>query len=117
MLSDNSAIIGFGKLRQNKIAFVSSELNKCLLCKERKTCNIRFKYNNVFVFMEPRSHFKIQELPKDFELDGKNYLLLCLILHFNRNKHFVSVFSIGGENYLVDYLKSAESIKLDFKKH
>ena len=49
--------------------------------------------------MEPRSHFKIQELPKDFELDGKNYLLLCSILHFNRNKHFVSVFSIEGKFY------------------
>jgi hypothetical protein len=49
--------------------------------------------------MESRSHFIIQELPKDFELDGKNYLLLCSILHFNRNKHFVSVFSIEGKFY------------------
>ena len=113
IISDNSAIIGFGKLRQKNIAIVSSEISKCSLCSSRVTCDINFKYNTLFVFMEPRSHFKINELPEHFLIDGKKYILLCAIVHLKKQKHFVGIFTIGSRKYLVDDLTPTEFKCLD----
>ena len=67
--------------------------------------------------MEPQSHFKIHEIPNQFMIDGKKYLLLCSILYLKRKKHFVAVFNLGGQNFLVDDLKPSVSIRIDSKDH
>jgi hypothetical protein len=117
ILSENSGRIGHAKLKHKNVAIVSSYFANCSLCKSRVTCDIRFKYNTLFVFMEPQSHFKIHEIPNQFMIDGKKYLVWCSILHLKRKKHFVAVFNLGGQNFVVDNLNPSVSIRIDSKNH
>jgi hypothetical protein len=58
-------------------------------------------------------HFKINELPEHFLIDGKKYILLCAIVHLKKQKHFVGIFTIGSRKYLVDDLTPTEFKCLD----
>ena len=58
----------------------------------------------IFFFIETSSHFNIHELPKTLQIQNKNYKLLCAILHLRRQQHFVSIFEIGNNKYIVDDL-------------
>ena len=113
ILSDHSDIIAFAKLKSKNISIVSSGFNVCNGCKERISCEIKFKQNTLFVFMETRSHFKINQVPENFNIDNKYCHILCSILHIKQKKHFVSVFYLGGQKYLVDDLQPNQSILLD----
>jgi hypothetical protein len=64
ILSDTSSIIEFGRLKDKTTAIISSEFSNCLICKARIKCEINFKHNTLFVFMEPRSHFKLNDKRK-----------------------------------------------------
>jgi hypothetical protein len=64
ILTENSTIVEFGRLKDKKIAIISSEFPNCISCKTSVTCNINFKHKSMFVFMEPRSHFKLNQLPE-----------------------------------------------------
>ena len=112
LISENSNIIQFARLRNDEIKIVSDLSNKCSICKNRIFCEVVFKNNAFFVFMEAFSHFKIDEVPKFFEIQKKNFKLLCMILHFEQEHHFVSVFDLDDCLYLVDDL-STEAILLD----
>jgi hypothetical protein len=65
--------------------------------------------------MEPRSHFKLNELQVTFQIQGKNFSLFCCILHLWRKKHFVSVFYLSGQKFLIDDLNPSQPILLDQK--
>jgi hypothetical protein len=65
--------------------------------------------------MEPRSHFKLNDIRGNFEIQNKRYNPLCCILHLWRKKHFVSVFFLGGLKWLVDDLNPTQAILLDEK--
>ncbi len=67
----------------------------------------------MFVFMEPWSHFKLNQLPEEFIIENKGNNLLCCILHLWRKKHFVSVFFLGGQKWIEDDLNPSQSILLD----
>ena len=81
---------------------MTDSLHKCSRCKMRTTCYVRFKNSPILIFLETMSHFKYKELPKTFEFDNKNYQLLCVIFHRPDIEHFVSVFEIENNQYLVD---------------
>ena len=102
IISEKSDLIHIGKIKKNEIGLVTDMSNKCSNCKTRVTCNIIFENNPIFLFIEPRSHFKINELPKTLNCDNKNFKLLCSILYRENIKHFVSIFEIDNQKYLVD---------------
>jgi hypothetical protein len=84
IISDHSDIIAFGKLKKKNIGIVSSGFNVCIGCQERITCEIQFKHK-----------------------------ILCSVLYFEQKKHFVSVFHLGGQKYLVDDLQPNQAILLN----
>jgi hypothetical protein len=51
ILSEKSSIVEFGRLKDKTIAVVSSDFSFCTICKAKITCNIRFKYKSLFVFI------------------------------------------------------------------
>ena len=102
IISENSYILYFGKIRNIGVDIVTDSLHKCSRCKMRTTCYVRFKNSPILIFLETMSHFKYKELPKTFEFDNKNYQLLCVIFHRPDIEHFVSVFEIENNQYLVD---------------
>ena len=107
IVSDNSDVLLLGRLQKKKeIRFMTTEntINKCSLCKVRVTCNIKFKKNPIFCFVETSSFFNIKDLPKTLHIDQKTFKLLCVILHLKSQKHFISVFELGNAQYLVDDL-------------
>jgi hypothetical protein len=113
IISDKADILAFAKLKNNKIEIVAPDFSVCNRCQERITCQIKFKKTPLFVFMETRTHFKLNQLPERFDLDNKYYQILCSILYIKQKKHFVSVFFLGGHKYLVDDLKPNQSILLE----
>jgi hypothetical protein len=113
ILSDNSSIVEFGRLKDGRIALLTSEYANCSNCNARVTCDIKFKYDNLFIFMEPRSHFKINQLQDVFVIDNKNFKLLCSVLHLWRKKHFVTVYYFKGYKVLVDDLNPSQLTLLD----
>ena len=102
IISEQSDILHFGKIKNKGVEIVTDMLYKCVRCNFRVTCYVRFRNNPIFLFIETNSHFKIHELPKIFEIENKRYKLLCVILHREEIKHFVSVFEIENNLYLVD---------------
>ena len=106
ILSESSSIVGFGGLKDWIIAIVTFEFANCTYCRARVTCDIRFKYETLFIFMELRSHFKINQLQEIFIINNKRYKLLCSILHLWRKRQFVVVFNLSGIKILVDDFKN-----------
>ena len=104
LISEKSDLLQFGKT-DNGVKVVTETTNQCLMCLNRVTCDIRFRNNPLFVFIETNSHLTINELPKVCELDSKSFKLLCAIFYIENIKHFVSVFEIDNNNYLVDDMK------------
>ena len=113
IISDHSNIIAFAKLKKQNIDIVSSGFNVCNGCHERITCEIQFKHKTLFVFMETRTHFKIHQVPEQFYIHNRYFKILCSILYIQQKKHFVSVFHLGGQKYLVDDLQPNQSILLN----
>jgi hypothetical protein len=103
-ISQNSNIIQLAKLRNNEVKIISNLANKCSACNNRVVCDLIFNDVPVFVFMEAFSHFKIDEIPRIYEIQKKNYKLLSMILHLKAENHFVSVFDIADKKYVVDDL-------------
>jgi hypothetical protein len=85
-------------LKKKNIGIVSSGFNVCIGCQERITCEIQFKHKTLFVFIETRNHFKINQVPEQFYIDDRYFKILCSILYIEQKKHFVSVFHLGGKN-------------------
>jgi hypothetical protein len=69
----------------------------------------KFKYNSIG---------KIDEIPRIYEIQKKNYKLLSMILHFKAENHFVSVFDIADKKYVVDdLLDEAILLNKSSRKH
>ena len=58
----------------------------------------------MFFFIETSSHFKFNDLPKILVIQNQTFKLLCVVIHLRRSKHFVSIFEIGNQIFLVDDL-------------
>ena len=112
IISENSGIINFAKLKNNQIGIVTDLSYKCSKCRNRVTCSINFKYLPSFLFMTPTTFFKIHEVPQSFQIQLKTYNLLCTILFLSSKRHFVSIFEYKNEQYLVDDLKPKMFTKL-----
>ncbi len=83
-----------------------------IVAKKGLLVKLNFK-TPLFVFMETRTHFKLNQLPERFDLDNKYHQILCSILYIKQKKHFVSVFFLCGHKYLVDDLKPNQSKLLE----
>ena len=112
IIAENSGIINFGRLKNTGIGIVTDLTFKCSSCRSRVTCEVHFINNPNFIFMETTSHFKINEVPKQFRIQHKTYNFLCAILHFRQRRHFVSIFEIENKNYLIDDLSPNSAIEL-----
>ena len=118
LISENSAIISFARLKNKTIGIVSYSSN-CSICGSKITCDIQFKYDTLFVFLETRTFFKIHNIPDILNMNNKTFKRLCSILHFQAKKHFVAVYYFGEKMFLVDDLSANEALMLDInnKKH
>ena len=83
VISDDAKVLHFGKSKNNGIGIVNDLFNKCSQCKVSVTCEVRFKNNPTFLFIETTSHLKINELPKTTNIHGRTYKLLNAILYIN----------------------------------
>ena len=105
IVEENLDILHFGRLKNNEIGIVTSIKNKCAICKQRVMCDVFFKNEPIFIFIETSSLLKITEIPKIIDFDAKTFKLLCVIFHFPETQHFVSVYEINNHFFLVDDLK------------
>ena len=104
IISEQADIIQIGKSKDKGIGIVTDLSYKCRICNLRVSCDVIFKYNTIFFFIETTSHLKINELPKIIKIQNKTYKLLNAIFHLEKQKHFVSVFDIDNNKYLIDDL-------------
>lgn len=111
LISKDANVLHLGKLRTKEIGIVTDLSDKCKECRNRVTCDVRFRHNPLFVFIETSSHLKINELPKNIEIQNKTYKLLNVIFYLHAKRHFVSVFDINNQKVLIDDL-SRESMLL-----
>lgn len=109
IVSENASVLHFGKIDNQEIRIVTDLLNKCSACNRRVTCEVVFRNRPVFLFLETTSHLKLNELPQTITVENKTYKLLNVILHLNKQKHFITIFDFDGKKYLVDDLKSNEA--------
>jgi hypothetical protein len=100
LISENSAIICFARLKNKTIAIVSYTSN-CSNFGSKITCDIQFKYITLFVFFETRTFFKIHNIPDIINMYNKTFKRLCSILHLQARKHFVAVYYFGEKMFLV----------------
>jgi hypothetical protein len=112
ILSERSDILHFARKKNNKVEIVSDISNKCLNCQNQIAFDVRFVYEPCFLFIETNSHLKVNELPKTIVLNNKIFKLLSMILFKKEIKHFVSIFEIQNNKYLVDDLKNNEALHL-----
>jgi hypothetical protein len=118
LISENSAIVSFARLKKKTIGIVSYSSN-CSNCGSKITCDIQFKYDVLFVFLETRTFFKIHNIPDILNMNNKTFKRLCSILHFQAKKHFVAVYYFGEKMFIVDDLSANQALMLDInnKKH
>ena len=75
IISENSGILNFGKLKNNQIEIVTDLSYKCFNCKKRVTCEVQLINNPNFLFMEPTSRLNFNQTPKTFQIQNKRFKL------------------------------------------
>ena len=117
VISEKACVLHFGKLRTKEIAIVTDVLNKCSNCDQRVICNIRFRHNPNFIFIETTSFLKLKELPLKLDIQNNSYKLLNIIFHLHHKKHFVSVFEVSNQKYLIDDLDATATLLEENELH
>ena len=110
-----SEILNLDKTQTGVVVLGSQDLAKCSKCLKQATHAIEFEHSPVFFFVEPTTNIKIKELPKTLKNNQKIYRLLCAIIHRADIEHFVSIFELQKQFYLIDDLtpNHAKLIKPD----
>ena len=103
ILGEHSDLLHFWKT-ENSVSIITELTHKCSACRKRVTCEVSFLDNPLFLFIEANSHFKINELPQTIKINNKIFKFLCAIIYKPENLHFVSIFEINNNKYMVDDL-------------
>ena len=98
-----SEILNLGKTKDD-FTLLTDIYNTCPKCKKHVTCNFEFLYDPIYVFIEMSDNLTIKNIPKLLNMNNKMFRLLCAIIHRSEIKHFVSVFEIENQLYLIDDL-------------
>jgi hypothetical protein len=106
ILSDNSTDIYFIK-KQDIIALYSAYTSKCRECKMEIECEIKFRYEPVFLIIESyRNDVFFHKVPKQITIDSKDFRLLCMTVLDRKinetSNHFMGVFFINDKLYAVN---------------
>ena len=102
MIYKDSVEIAFQK-KKSKVELFSGISGRCSICKSFLTSNIRFQKKPSFIFVQSAyQRIFIHEIPKILTIDGLKYRFLCSTVY--KPGHFVSIFDLNGQFFLIDDL-------------
>ncbi|CAF0892870.1 unnamed protein product, partial [Brachionus calyciflorus] len=85
------------------IKLYSCYTGRCQQCRAKISTEIKFLKKTPFLLIESaHSNIFINELPNEIEIDNEKYTPLCSTIHLTN--HFVGVFSVNCNLYIVDDL-------------
>jgi hypothetical protein len=91
VLESGSHIIILAKVKNTGIQIENGHKDKCEICKQIITHEIKFYKIPSILIKETESRLKLIDLADEMTISSLNFKLLCGILHVNSN-HFVSIF-------------------------
>lgn len=96
-------ILAFKK-KNNKLEIYTFNNKRCKEC----NMNITYQYNFIeqpnILFFDSLDDIFLDEIPKSITLNKRNYRLLCTTLNYDKT-HFISIFEINNQRYIVDDTK------------
>ena len=105
IIRDDAEDIYFKKSNE-KIALYSCYSSRCWQCNAKTRTEIVFYKKPNFLFIQS-SHANVffNDLPKQIYVGNVNYKLLCATIY--TDKHFISIYEINDQKYLIDDLKKS----------
>ena len=93
------------KKKNNIVIFYSSYTGNCSQCRTAISTSIGpFFVNTNFIFIESYHEIFINELPKEITINEKRFRLLCATVYKSTIRHFVGLYLINDDFYIVDDL-------------
>jgi len=104
ILSNSNYMIFFEKNNQ-KVELISAYGAKCYKCNQQRITHFNFYYNPNFILIESaRANTLYSELPLEIEISNKIFKLFSCTIFNSELSHFVGIFYLNQEYFLVDDL-------------